>query len=116
MCIRDSTTGAVDMLERASGAEVDSRLAELNLKAGRLEEALGALERVPPPEHARTAQVLADQLEAKGDPKRARYVIRAAFGRTAGDQTKFALQSRLIRLLPADSTRALIEREVRRLR
>jgi tetratricopeptide (TPR) repeat protein len=110
------TTESIDLLERASGAEVDSRLAELNLKAGRLEEALGALERVPPPEHARTAQVLADQLEAKGDPKRARYVIRAAFGRTAGDQTKFALQSRLIRLLPADSTRALIEREVRRLR
>jgi thioredoxin-like negative regulator of GroEL len=110
------TTSAIDLLERASGTEIDSRLAELNLKAGRLEEALGALERMPSPEHARAAQALADQLESKGDATRARYIIRAALARTSGDRTSFTLQSHLIQMLPTNAARALVDREVKRLR
>jgi tetratricopeptide (TPR) repeat protein len=107
-------SAAIDVLERASGSEIDARLAALNLKAGRREEALAALERVPPADHARAALTVAELLVGQGDPATAQLVLRASLLRTVDEASRYLLQARLLRLLPADADRAVIAREVRR--
>jgi tetratricopeptide (TPR) repeat protein len=66
------TVAAIDILERASGVEIDARLAALNLKANRRDDALAALERIPPTDHARVALVLAEIFAAREDQESAR--------------------------------------------
>lgn len=110
------TTEALDVLERASGAEIDAKLATLNLKAGRIEEALEALARVPEADRARIALTMANDLAAHDDHGRAMRLLRSTLGRTRDDKMVFALQSRLIELLPPEGDRASTLREVRRLR
>jgi len=110
------TIDALDVLERVAGGDIDARLAALNLKAGRLEEALAALERVPETDRPRVALSLANDLATGGDAARAIRLLRSALSRTRDERMAFSLQSRLVELLPADSERAAILREVRRLR
>lgn len=110
------TTDALDILERASGGEIDARLASLNLKAGRIEEALAALERVPENDRPRVALAMANDLVTAGDLPRALRLLRSTLGRTRDVKMAFSLQSRLIELLPADTDRATVLRDVARLR
>ncbi len=110
------TTEALAVLERGTAAEIDTRLATLNLKAGRIEEALAALERVPEPDRPRIALAMANDLAAQDGGERARRLLRSALGRNRDPKMAFALQSRLVELLPPDSERAALLREMRRLR
>lgn len=110
------TAAAVDILERAAGAEIDGRLARLNLKVGRFNEALAALERVPVPEHSRVAITIADVLEKQGDLARARLILNAALAKSREEPGAYAVQARLVQLLSPEMDRQVIEREVRRLR
>lgn len=110
------TTDAIGILERASGIEIDARLATLNLKAGRIEEALAALDRIPEADRPRTALALAGDLVTAGDAERARRLLRFTLGRTRDPKMAFSLQSRLVELLPAGTARDTVLREVRRLR
>jgi Tfp pilus assembly protein PilF len=110
------TTEAIDVLERASGGEIDARLAELNFKAGRIDEGLAALEKVQPNGQSRATIAIVDLLEKKGDATKARLLLRAGQSRIKEEAGGYALQQRFIQLLPANADRAEIRREVQRLR
>jgi tetratricopeptide (TPR) repeat protein len=110
------TTEAIDILERAAGGEIDARLAELHIKAGRLEEGLTALEKVPPTGQSRATLTMADLLEKQGDGVKARLLLRAGQSRLKEGPGGYALQRRYLQLLPANADRDEIRREIRRLR
>ncbi len=110
------TAEAIDVLERAAGGEIDARLATLNLKAGRGEEALAALERVPDADRPRVALALANDLASAGNADRAVRLLRFTLGRTRDAQMVFSLQSRLVELLPASVERAVLQLDLRKLR
>lgn len=107
---------AIELLERGTGADLDARLAQLDVKAGRLDEAVAALERVPIPGHVAAALAVVNTLSEKGDTHAARLILRGALSRSSDPQTNFPLQSRLLELLAPDSDVSLIRREMRRLR
>jgi predicted Zn-dependent protease len=110
------TSEAIDVLERAAGGEIDARLAELRFKAGRLDEGLASLEKVPATGQSRATLAVADLLEKQGDPAKARLLLRLGQSRVREESGGFALQQRYLQLLPADADRAELRREVRRLR
>jgi tetratricopeptide (TPR) repeat protein len=110
------TDDAIDVLERASGAEIDARLATLSLKLGRLEDAMTLLERIPEADRPRVSLTLADELAKKGDTVRALRLLKGAVGRVLSDQIAFRLQTRIVELLPADTDRTIVRHELRRLR
>jgi Tfp pilus assembly protein PilF len=110
------TSEAIDTLERAAGGEIDARLAELQFKAGRLDEGLASLEKVPATGQSRATLAVADLLEKQGDPAKARLLLRLGQWRVKEESGGFALQQRYLQLLPADWDRAEVRREVRRLR
>lgn len=112
----DRTTEAIDVLERAAGGEVDARLAELNFKAGRIEEGLAALEKVPASNQSRATLALVDLLEKQGDTAKARLLLRAGQARIKEEAGGYALQQHIIQLLPQNADRAEVRREMRRLR
>ena len=85
-------------------------------KAGRLDEAVVALDRVPAPGHVAATLAVVNGLAAKGEQREALLILRGAMGRSTDAQTNFPLQSRMIELLAPDSDRATVAREIRRLR
>ena len=107
---------AIELLERGTGADLDSRLAQLYVHAGRLDEAVAALERVPVPGHVPATLAAANLLAQTGDTHAARLMVRAGLSRSSDLQTNFPLQSRLIELLAPQTDGALVRREMRRLR
>ena len=107
---------AIDVLERASGRDLDARLATLYLRVGRFEETLAALERAPEADRGRISLALANELVTRGEAKKAMQLIRAALGRGRDPKMSFSLQSRLVELLPANAERSRITREVHHLR
>jgi tetratricopeptide (TPR) repeat protein len=109
------TKEAIDVLERAAGGEIDARLAELNFKAGRIDEGLAALEKVPPSGQSRAALAVVDLLEKQGDLTKARLLLRAGQSRIKEEAGGYALQKRIIELLPANTDRTEIRREAVRL-
>lgn len=110
------TTAAVDLLERASGAEIDARLATLNLKLGRTEEALAALERVIEADRPRVTLAMANDWVKGGEVTRAMNLLRLTLGRTSDSKMGFMLQSRLIELMPPATAKVPLRQELRRLR
>lgn len=110
------TVEAIDVLERATGGEIDARLATLNLKAGRGEEALAALERLPDTDRPRAALTLANDLATAGQSDRAVRLLRFTLGRTREAKMAFSLQSRLVELLPGGVDRAALQLDLRKLR
>ncbi|MEQ1861390.1 MAG: tetratricopeptide repeat protein [Chthoniobacteraceae bacterium] len=110
----ERTPEAIELLEKVTGSEIDARLATLNVKADRLEEALATLERVPEADRPRVVLATANELKSRGDGDNALRLLRVALGRTRNSKMGFALQSRLVELLPVNRADAL--REMRRLR
>ena len=107
---------AIDVLEKFSGADVDPKLVQLYFKAGRLEDAMAALERIPPPNQNSAALLLADAIVKTGAFPQAQSVLRQAMARNPELRTNHPLQSRLIEILQPLEDHAAIAREVRRLR
>jgi tetratricopeptide (TPR) repeat protein len=110
------TTEAIDVLERAAGGEIDARLAELNFKVNRIGEGLAALEQVPASGQMQATLSLVDLLEKQGDTTKARLLLRAGQSRLKEEPGGYALQARYLQLLPANTDRVELRREVRRLR
>lgn len=107
---------AIEVLEKATGADVDPKLAQLYFKAGRLEDATMAIERIAAPNHNSEALMLADGLVKNGSVRQAQFILRQAMARNLEPRTNHSLQSRLIEILQPDEDRAAVPREVRRLR
>ncbi|MEO8350137.1 MAG: tetratricopeptide repeat protein [Chthoniobacteraceae bacterium] len=113
---RQDVAGAIEILERGAGADIDARVAPLYLKIGRVDEAVAALERIPAPGHVPATLTVVDEL-MKGNHRRdARLVLRAALARGFDAQTNFPLQSRMVELLEPDDDPVLINHEWRQLR
>ncbi len=113
---RQDVAGAIEILERGAGADIDARVAPLYLKIGRSDEAVAALERIPAPGHVPATLTVVDEL-MKGNHRRdARLVLRAALARGFDAQSNFPLQSRMIELLEPGDDAAVINREWRQLR
>ncbi|HET6407380.1 MAG TPA: tetratricopeptide repeat protein, partial [Chthoniobacteraceae bacterium] len=110
------TKEAIDVLERAAGGEIDARLAELNFKVGRLDEGMAALERVPVTGQSHAVLTLAQILEKRGDPTKARLLLRAGQARIKDEPGGYALQQRYLQLIPEKTDSAEVHREMRRLR
>ena len=107
---------AIEVLEKSSGADVDPKLVSLYLKAGRLDDAISALERIPAPNQISSALLLADGLAKTGALPQAQAILRQSMARIPDAHASFPLQSRLIELLQPGENRAVIAREIRRLR
>ncbi len=107
---------ALAALEKASGPEFESRRAVLWLKAGQLEEAFAALERIPVSHGARTPLRMAEVLLEKGDKKLARSILRKTLSRPLDARTRFAVQSKLLELLDAGDDSERVSGEFKRLR
>ena len=106
---------AIEVLEKGAGPEAEAKLAQLQIKADRVDEALTGLERLPPNQPAAALQA-ATTLVEKGASREARSVIRAALARATDVRAQFSLQTRLIELLDAHDEVPLVAREFRRLR
>ena len=107
---------ALAALEKATGPEFDSRRAVLWLKAGQLEEAFSALERLPVSQGARAPVRMAEVLLGKGDKKLARSILRKTLSRPLDARTRFAIQSKLLELLEAGDDAEMVAGEFKRLR
>ncbi len=107
---------AIEILEKSRGADVDPRLVQLYFKAGRVEDAIAAMERIAPPNQNDVALLLADNLVKSGAYPQAKYVLRQAMTRNPEPRANFSLQSHLLELLQPLEDHADIPREVRRLR
>jgi tetratricopeptide (TPR) repeat protein len=110
------TTEAIDILERAAGGEIDARLAELNFKVGRVDEGLAALEQVPATGQSQATLALVNLVEKQGDSAKARLLLRAGQSRVKEEAGGYALQARYLQLLPANTDRTEVRRELRWLR
>lgn len=113
---RDQIAAAIELLEHSTGAEADAKLAQLYLKAGRLEDAFAALERLPAASVVAPTLVCVTILAEKGQLVQARCALRNALAKNPEPGSAFPIQSRLVELLTANDDRALILRELRRLR
>ena len=107
---------AIEILEKSRGTDVDPKLVQLYFKAGRVDDAIVAVERIAPPNQNDVALLLADNLVKSGAYPQAKYVLRQAMSRNPEPRTNVSLQSHLLEILKADEDRATIAREVRRLR
>ena len=107
---------AIEVCQKFPSPETEARRAILELKNHQPEEALAALERVPPPQNVQPALELADALASEKDFTHARIALQAALARSADSRISFPLESKLIELMaPADGP-AAAQREFRRLR
>ncbi|MEO7319640.1 MAG: tetratricopeptide repeat protein, partial [Chthoniobacteraceae bacterium] len=113
---QDRVPAAIEVLEKVGGPDVDSKLVQLYFKAGRLEDATIALDRIAPPNHHADALLLADGLVKSGAIRQGQFVLRQAMARNPEPRTNHPLQSHLIEILQPDEDRAAIPREIRRLR
>jgi tetratricopeptide (TPR) repeat protein len=108
---------AIQVLEKSTGPEADSRLATLYLKANKIEDAFAALERLPGPYKISATLAFADGLVQKGELKAARSLLCSVLSRNTIDgRSAFPLQAKFIELLGPADDRSVIARELRRLR
>ncbi|MDB6155145.1 MAG: Tetratricopeptide 2 repeat protein [Chthoniobacteraceae bacterium] len=108
---------AIEVLEKSTGPEADTRLAMLYLKADKMEDAFAALERLPAAYKISATLLFADGLIQKGELKAARSLLCNALSRNTVDgRTAFPLQAKFIELLGPADDRSVIARELRRLR
>ncbi len=107
---------AVAALSKGTGPETEARLAQLQLKAGQVEDALTTLERIVPPQHVTPTLSIADALAAGGERRLARSVAQAALIRTIDAGMKFPLLCKAVELLQPDDGAVAVRRELRRLR
>ena len=113
---RGESSGAVALLEQSTGVEVETMLAQLYLERGQRDEALSALERLPPGSHIAATLASAEILISRGESREALVVLRNGASRSPDPRANFPLQSRIIELLPANEDRGVVAREWRRLR
>lgn len=107
---------ALEVLEKSTGPDIAPKLVQLYFKAGRPDDAIATVERIPPPNHNSVALLLADDLVKKGALPQATFVLRQAMARNPEPRAGIPLHARLIELLPPAADRATVAREIRRLR
>ena len=107
---------AVALLKKGTGPEVDARLAQLQLKAGQVEDALSSLERIVPPQHITPTLTIVGALVERGDRRVARSVIQSALRRTADAGLSFPLLSKAVELLQPEDGVTAARLELRRVR
>ena len=107
---------AIALMEKSSAPEAEGRLAVLQIRNHHPEEALEALDRIPPPQHITFVMQAVDVFVETGDVGRARIAIHAALSRTADSRMNFPLECKLIELLTPEDGEVAARRELRRLR
>jgi tetratricopeptide (TPR) repeat protein len=113
---RGNIPEALTILEKSSGPDIETKLADLYLKMGRRQEALSTLEQLPSGSHIAAALRFAETLIARNERRDALVVLRNEATKTPDLRANFPLQSKIIELLAPDEEHALIAREWRRLR
>jgi tetratricopeptide (TPR) repeat protein len=107
---------ALALVEKSSAPELEGRLAVLQIRNHHPEEALAALDRIPPPQHITPVIQAVDAFVEARDFGHARIAIHAALNRTADSRMNFPLECKLIELLTPEDGQAAAQREMRRLR
>ena len=107
---------AIALTEKSSAPEAEGRLAVLQIRNRHAEEALAALDRIPPPQHITPVIQAVDALIEAGDFGHAQIAIHAALARTTDSRMDFPLECKLIELLTPEDGQATARRELRRLR
>jgi tetratricopeptide (TPR) repeat protein len=107
---------AIALLLKGGGPEVDARLAQLQLKAGQVEDALTTLERITPPQHVTPTLSIVGTLAERGDRRLARSVTQAALIRTTDPGMSFPLLCKAVELLLPEDGLPAARLELRRLR
>jgi tetratricopeptide (TPR) repeat protein len=113
---QERVPAAIDALGKSPGLDVDTKLVLLYERAGRLDDAIGTLERIAPPNHLSVALLLANRLVEKSNTREARNILRQALARTTEPRDALPVRSRLVELLSPDEDKFAIPREVQRLR
>ena len=106
----------IALLVKGGGADIDARLAQLQLKAGQVEDALTTLERITPPQHITPTLSIARALAERGDRRLARSVTQAALTRTVDAGMSFPLLCKAVELLQPEDGIAAARLEMRHLR
>ncbi len=109
-------SAAIDLLEKSNGADADTKLAQLYLEAGRMEEAFAALDRLPASDQVASTLLFVDQSVKRGALKVAQGALRNSLAKATDPRALFPLQSKIIELLTPTDDRGLIVRELHRLR
>ncbi len=109
-------TEAIALFSKNNGPEGDARLALLLVKNRQPEDAITALERIPPAQQVSAALSVAGALAAAEERKLARSVIQSALSRSTDPRVSFPLQVKLLELLTPEDGAAAALRELRRLR
>jgi tetratricopeptide (TPR) repeat protein len=107
---------ALALMEKSSAPELEGRLAVLQIRNHHPEEALAALDRIPPPQHITPVIQAADAFVETRDFGHARIALHAALNRTTDARMNFPLECKLIELLTPEDGQAAAQRELRRLR
>ncbi len=107
---------AIALLLKGGAAEIDARLAQLQLKAGQVEDALTTIERIAPPQHVTPTLSIASALAERGDRRLARSVAQAALARTLDPGMSFPLLCKAVELLLPEDGLPAARLELRRLR
>ena len=107
---------ALALLQKATGPEIETRLALLLAKNNQPEDALTAVERIPPSQQVAAVLSVADALAARDARKLARSVIQTALSRSTDARTNFPLQAKLTELITPEDRPVTALRELRRLR
>ena len=107
---------AIALFPKNNGPEGDARLALLLVKNRQPEDAITALERIPPAQQVSAALSVAGALAAAEERKLARSVIQSALSQSTDPRTNFPLQVKLLELLTPEDGMPAALRELRRLR
>jgi predicted Zn-dependent protease len=107
---------AIALLEQTINADVELKLAELYIRAGRRDDALTVVERAVPGNHVGVTLAAANALVAKDALREATILLRNGIHRSKEPRTSYPMQARLIELLPPTTERSMTLREWRRLR
>jgi tetratricopeptide (TPR) repeat protein len=108
--------GAIAQLEKPGTGDVDLKLAELYVKAGRRDDALSVVDRAVPGNHIAVTLTTANALASSGALREAIILLRNGIRRGKDFRASFPMQVRLIELLPPTTDRNTTVREWRRLR
>jgi len=114
--IQGKSPTAIALLQKGAGPEVDARLAQLQLKAGQVEDAITTLERIVPPQHITPTLTVATAIAERGDRRLARSVTQTALQRTPDPGLSFPLLGKSVELLQPEDGVTTARLALRRLR